>query len=112
MIDCYMSQHSEYFKSLSENEYILYLNDRVTSRVNDNPFEREAFFRIDFIKRKRKTTSEELGKLLEVEIMGAVIEERGALYKCLFLLKNNTQLLVRVMEPGQSQVSQDESIRI
>lgn len=53
VLDCYISQYPEFFKQLSENEYLMSLNDRIASKTPELIIERDTFYHTDYIKRKR-----------------------------------------------------------
>ena len=73
VVDLYLSQYSEFFKELSKNEYMVFLNDRISSRVSENQFERDSFYNLDYIKKKRETTVADLGKFLQVSCLESAI---------------------------------------
>ncbi len=62
VIDCYISEFSEFFKNLNENLYIMHLNEKVM-KVNSNEKEENTYL-LDYLKRKRETTVAELGNQL------------------------------------------------
>jgi hypothetical protein len=98
VLDLYITEYSEFFKTLTENEYVSYLNDRISSRATDSHFSLDNTFHLDYLKRKRETTVTELSNQLHVDSLELAIEDRGCLYKCLYLLKNNLQLIVRLVD--------------
>lgn len=91
---------------------MVFLNDRISSRVSENQFERDSFYNLDYIKKKRETTVADLGKFLQVSCLESAIEERGFLYKCLLLLKNNTQVLVKIIDNIKTPIPEDFDIKV
>jgi hypothetical protein len=52
---------------------MVFLNDRISSRVSENQFERDSFYNLDYIKKKRETTVADLGKFLQVSCLESAI---------------------------------------
>ena len=51
---------------------------------------------LDYLKRNRETTVAELSSQLLTNKVETVLNDTGTIYKCLFLLKNNTQLYLKI----------------
>lgn len=50
--------------------------------------------------------------MFEVSCLETAIEERGSIYKCLFILKNNLELLVRIVDNIKVPIAEDYHIEI
>lgn len=89
---------------------MLYLNDRISKSGPKDPPDSNAIFRLDFIKQKKESTAVELGNLIPVEVIEAIVREKVGIYKCIFLLRNNIKLLVRLIDNYKSGDLLEEAI--
>ena len=70
VIDIYMSQRVQFFKQLCENQYIHFLNDRVSREgAKSQTQDPNTIYRLHFTKPQRESTANELSKLLDVNVI-------------------------------------------
>lgn len=111
VVDCYLTEYSEFFKFLNENEYLCSLNEKIQRPEADYVADREDnIYHVDYLKRKRETTVAELSNQLLADNLEHPVEEKGCLYKCIFLLKNNIQLFVKIVDNVRSGTALENSM--
>ena len=53
IIDVFLSHYNQFFKQLSVNDYLIYLNERISKGAACEPPDANTVFRIEFTKQKK-----------------------------------------------------------